>query len=655
MIINTFIEKAKRKIAQAEIVSFDIFDTLLLRPYLSPRDLFLHIEIDQCLEGFALARREAELRARKKNPDRQEICYDDIYNEIDIQFKSAKEIELNWEFRLLQPNPEMKILWNYALELKKKVIVISDMYHSFESLEQLLIKNEFYAFEHLYVSSTYGKTKKKGTLFEHVFSDLKVKAQDIVHIGDNKKGDYRAPVKLGIQAILYKQVAQQFLAVDERARRFTEQGPLNLGKSILVAMLALRWLKQSLAQTQQQYWQEIGYAYAAPLAYGYSKWIETTASEKKLDHLLFVARDGYLLQKAFQHFHLGGIKTSYVYAPRLLNLIYRLDYDKRNTDSAKSIVNFYAEKYADIRELAEGKLFNKAIDYHNFIQKYKQHFEAYSAQMYMDYHHYIDTIVVEDERVGVIDSKTVAFTSQKMLEDVLQRPITGFYWSTLLPYRTKKYAFNTFIPNNLNILDTNVFTKNWKFIELLLSSPELPIYGVSRNGQPRYKNDPSKDESVIQKNYAEIALGAESFFTDIKAIFGQTNLYIEGGDLVTWANVFCDYPNRIDVEKMTEIKLAVDISHHSYMPLFSMKISCRDFLKRPKVTLDILKNILWRTPIQSMVLHTFRPIKVKKESSRKIKISLLPYLKIRYFMWTLSLFNKFSFQFSLGNYKKNHF
>ncbi|MCH7296015.1 HAD-IA family hydrolase [Acinetobacter higginsii] len=654
MIINTFIEKAKRKIAQAEIVSFDIFDTLLLRPYLSPRDLFLHIEIDQCLEGFALARREAEFRARKKNPDRQEICYDDIYNEIEAEFKCAKEIELNWEFMVLQPNPEMKILWDYALELNKKVIVISDMYHSFESLQKLLIKNEFHAFEHLYVSSSYGKTKKKGTLFEQVFSDLKVSAQDIVHIGDNKKGDYRAPAKLGVQAILYKQVAQQFLAVDERVRRFTEQGTLNLGKSILVAMLAMRWLKQSLVQNKRPYWQEIGYGYAAPLAYGYSKWIETTALEKKLDHLLFVARDGYLLQKAFKQFHVGGIKTSYVYAPRLLNLVYRLDYEKQNIESAKAIVDFYAHKYADIAALTEGRSFNKASHYHDFIQEHKHHFEQHAEQMYADYHHYIDTIIGKDEQVGIVDSKTVALTSQKMLEDVLQRPINGFYWSTLLPYRTKKYAFDTFIPNNLNTLDSNVFTKNWKFVELLLSSPEFPIYGVSMKGQPIYKDNPSKDERLIKENYAEIVQGAEAFFADIKAIFGQTNLYLEGGDLVAWTNIFCDYPRGVDVEKMTEVRLAVDVSHHRAIPLFSMKTSLADFLKQPKTTLNIWKGLVWRTPIQSLLLHVFKPLKVKKSHAKHIKIGVLPYLKTRYFIWTLLLFKRFSLQLTLGNYNKHH-
>ena len=38
------LEILKDKIEKAKIVSFDIFDTLLLRPYAKPVDLFLHLE-----------------------------------------------------------------------------------------------------------------------------------------------------------------------------------------------------------------------------------------------------------------------------------------------------------------------------------------------------------------------------------------------------------------------------------------------------------------------------------------------------------------------------------------------------------------------------------------------------------------------------------
>ncbi|MDO3659189.1 hypothetical protein [Acinetobacter genomosp. 15BJ] len=156
------------------------------------------------------------------------------------------------------------------------------------------------------------------------------------------------------------------------------------------------------------------------------------------------------------------------------------------------------------------------------------------------------------------------------------------------------------------------------------------------------------------QNYAEIVQGAEAFFADIKAIFGQTNLYLEGGDLVAWANIFCDYPSCVDVEKMTEVRLAVDVSHHRSIPLFSTKTSLADFLKQPKTTLNMWKGLVWRTPIQSLLLHVFKPLKVKKSHAKHIKIGILPYLKTRYFIWTLLLFKRFSLQLTLGNYNKHH-
>ena len=55
----------KNKINKAEVISFDIFDTLLLRPYLKPTDLFRHMEEVYHANGFATARIEAEKTIRK--------------------------------------------------------------------------------------------------------------------------------------------------------------------------------------------------------------------------------------------------------------------------------------------------------------------------------------------------------------------------------------------------------------------------------------------------------------------------------------------------------------------------------------------------------------------------------------------------------------
>jgi hypothetical protein len=118
-------------------------------------------------------------------------------------------------------------------------------------------------------------------------------------------------------------------------------------------------------------------------------------------------------------------------------------------------------------------------------------------------------------------------------------------------------------------------------------------------------------------------------------------------------NIFCDHPNSHDIKEMAEIKLAVDVSHRRSVPLFAMKTSWLDFLKKPKATLNLLKTIMWRTPLQSLILHMLKPIKIKRKQTKQIKINFFPYLKVRYFLWTLSLFNRFSFQLSLGDHKKH--
>ena len=54
--------KIKNEIKNAKVVSFDIFDTLLLRTYIRPRDVFKHLETAFDAKGFANERFYAEKR-----------------------------------------------------------------------------------------------------------------------------------------------------------------------------------------------------------------------------------------------------------------------------------------------------------------------------------------------------------------------------------------------------------------------------------------------------------------------------------------------------------------------------------------------------------------------------------------------------------------
>ncbi len=63
--MRKFLDGAKSEILKYDVISFDIFDTLLLRPFIKPTDLFWYIETKYNIKGFHQARILAEMQSKK--------------------------------------------------------------------------------------------------------------------------------------------------------------------------------------------------------------------------------------------------------------------------------------------------------------------------------------------------------------------------------------------------------------------------------------------------------------------------------------------------------------------------------------------------------------------------------------------------------------
>ena len=209
----------KRNILKFDIVSFDIFDTLLIRPYIKPTDLFLHMEKALNYPGFADERKDAERRARIRHSDLEDITFDMIYDEIDDEFKGMKQKEMDWEEMVLRANPEMKQVYDYAKAQGKKIVIASDMYLPTKFIAKVLKKNGYDAWDKLYVSGDFGKTKGHGSLWFEMQRDLNVKSKHILHIGDNKYSDYKKPKKFGIKTVRYISIFNQFININKNYKK----------------------------------------------------------------------------------------------------------------------------------------------------------------------------------------------------------------------------------------------------------------------------------------------------------------------------------------------------------------------------------------------------------------------------------------------------
>ncbi|EKP7733498.1 hypothetical protein P4A33_001882, partial [Campylobacter coli] len=195
-------------------------------------------------------------------------------------------------------------------------------------------------------------------MYRYILDDLKIKANDILHIGDNYYADYQQAVNNGLQALHYEAPILQFFNSFPRLKKFYDENN-NLTSHIIIGILLKKWLQSN--KNMDNYWEYFGYFYGGPICYGLSKFVYDEAMKESLKEFIFVARDGYIIEKIFnllqQQFD-TNIKTAYIYASRILHLQINLEYLNEYSYQyrASSLINLckdFIDDYDKISKLSE--------------------------------------------------------------------------------------------------------------------------------------------------------------------------------------------------------------------------------------------------------------------------------------------------------------
>ena len=109
---NETVAALELQIEQAEIVSFDFFDTLFVRPLCHPEDAFDVLGKRFGINNFRSLRKIAQTQAfqRMHEKGRKEITLRDIYecfSESSVPAAKLMEAEYDLELTLVSPNPEL--------------------------------------------------------------------------------------------------------------------------------------------------------------------------------------------------------------------------------------------------------------------------------------------------------------------------------------------------------------------------------------------------------------------------------------------------------------------------------------------------------------------------------------------------------------------
>ncbi|MBE6355008.1 hypothetical protein [Treponema sp.] len=309
---------------QYDVVSFDIFDTLILRPFAKPADLFMLIGHALEIPDFYQIRINAEKKVRHEKFEKignYEITISDIYKVIErrtgISADKGIQTELEYEKRYCFANPYMKRVYDMLVELGKKIIITSDMYIPGEQMKELLTSCGYTNYEKLYVSCDYGTSKRSGGLYEIVKSDYEGKA--IVHVGDNYTSDINSANDCGLDTRFYRNC-------HEIGNKYRSEGMSEIIGSAYAGIINTHLHNGD--KTYSPYY-EYGFIYGGLYVLGYCHWIHEKCKKEGIEKVLFLARDGAIYQKVFNMLY-DDVPNEYVLWSRIANAKYSLEYNKND-------------------------------------------------------------------------------------------------------------------------------------------------------------------------------------------------------------------------------------------------------------------------------------------------------------------------------------
>lgn len=395
---NDKLEKIKQLIASPKIkcVSFDIFDTLITRPFYEPLDMFRIMDKDyRELTHNDVGINFSKIRVisenicrenkRETDPECQEVTLDEIYDTIHTQYEISKDVleklkkkECEYEIRFCKRRDTIHELYELALDMGKKVIFTSDMYLPEDVIVKILKENGYTEYTKLYLSSTVKKIKWTGDLYRHVFKDMGLEPGEMIHMGDNFESDYKRAKELGMNSIHIPKtidVMTKTNYTNNLAQPLIKSLPFWRDNAESIRFMGIRCMMAVVANklfdnpfktfdhrtdfNSDPYL--IGYYALGMYVYGVTKWILDETNDN-YDKVSFMARDGYLILESYKimkELYSNPAAEEYIYVSRKalipVMIVDKLDFYKLSeiieiqTHSPKNVIK-YVKNILDIDE-----------------------------------------------------------------------------------------------------------------------------------------------------------------------------------------------------------------------------------------------------------------------------------------------------------------
>ena len=299
-------------IDDSEIISVDLFDTLIMRRTLLSTDVIdiVYARLKEkgiYIKDFFDRRLESEKHLSKNTAPTLIEIYSYMIEKYSISGITAEMLADNeWkvDYELVIPRKELCDIVSDYFDKGRKVYIVSDTYYSRMQLEKMLEKCNIQFYTDILASCEY-KTGKTQSLFNVL--NNKINGEKCIHIGDDEVADIKSSEKAGIKSCriysgidLFENVG--YLGLWDFVKTLSDRIKLGMLVSCLFNSPFQFESEGMNIEVGNSY--EIGYNIFAPVISDFVVWLKNQIRINSMRNIWFCARDGYLIKKMYDEFDL---------------------------------------------------------------------------------------------------------------------------------------------------------------------------------------------------------------------------------------------------------------------------------------------------------------------------------------------------------------
>ncbi len=499
-----FKENLIQQIRNVEVVSFDLFDTLIARNILWFEDLVEIIEqklhnrgVD--IKDFVQKRISLEKKLSCGRSPKLEEIYAELLKDLNVEDFNAfelAELEYRTDCELICPRKDMIGLIHQIKKLGKSVYITTDSYYTKQQIEFLLKQNGIDEIDGIIVSCEYD-TKKTEKLFEKLIEAAGTSR--IIHIGDDIVSDIESAMAWGLKSFHIYNTEE---LLDKVGGLGLISDNMNLSDRIRIGMFKTRLFnspfqfEDSEKKITVKDVEDLGYLFIAPIILDFVEWFSEQVDKYKLKNIWFSARDGYLIQKVFA-LMFPDTKSDYFLTSRISAIRAGVESvsDVKYVDDMK-----YCGGVEDNLKIRFGidaeKIDPRNVEEKNIgLMRYAKVILNVSREKRINYQKYIEKLNVKEGGIAFFDFVAKG-TCQMYIQRLLKNPIKGLYFLQLEPEYMKNKKLDILPFYTEKERDKSAIYDNYYILETILTSPDASVEEFDQKGNAKYAKETRNDKDI---------------------------------------------------------------------------------------------------------------------------------------------------------------